>query len=209
MLYLTLESDVKDYSLNNRWTFTNSGTLGTKGWLSCWCCWTSWYINLGTSATSYLRTSSNKFTISMLVYIDGYNSSNSRLFEFAVQNTIWINMYHKSSWYLWCSPMATWIDTTTSIWLQEWVHIVLTNDNGAWKLYKNWTEIWALSWASNNWFGIWPYSYQNWCYIAASRDHTSWESLNWWLREFINENVCWSATDVSNYYTWIKNKLWI
>jgi hypothetical protein len=217
ILYLPLESDVKDYSPNNRWTFSNSWTLGTKWWVNCWYCGTSWYISLWTWAYSYLKPSTNKATYSFWAYLDWYNSYNGRFFEFAVQNQIYMSFCRNgNSWQFRCVTLDSWWDKAvnldTQIGTQQWVYITLVVENSNWYVYKNWTLIWTVTSMKNNWFGSWGRSYQQWCNIAGNRSATSSsdnESLNWWISQFIVEDKPWTAQEVANYYNQTKWNYWI
>lgn len=214
ILYLPLERDVKDYSLNDRWTFSNIWTLWQKGWVDCRYCWTTWRISLGTSASSYLETSTNQFTCSAWLYSDWQNSYNSRFLEFNVNGGIgiWIGYglanSTDSNFWTFGGSAVTFSSIATA---QTWVNLIIVNNDGSFTLYKNWQLFDTWTDNTNHWFGNGMVS-QNWCNIAWNRTSEEWvydnESLNWWIREFIWEDKARTSTDASNYYNSMKSYFW-
>jgi len=214
LLYLPLESNATDQSWNNRSTTASWITYTTNGWvMSAKNSW-SGYINLTTSAANYLLPSTWEATVNVRIYRTSNDTSkNRRIFEWEVQNKIWMHFqiltstYYPSLTTTWSSD-KWWAFGTTSIAINTWVNLCLRIKNGSAECFINWQYVWVQSNLNNNWFGAWANSSEQGCRLFANRTGTN-NQLLWAAREFIYENTYWSNTDISNYYNRSKRELWI
>lgn len=214
ILYLPLESNATDQSWNNRSTTAIWITYTNKGWVMCATNTWSGYINLTTSAANYLLPSTWEATVNVRIYRTSNDTSKNRnIFEWEVQNKIWILFQiYNSTYYL--RLITTWSTDkwgtfgTTSIAINTWVNLCLRIKNSSAECFINWQYVWVQSSLNNNWFGSRQNSSEQWCYLLANRTWTN-NQLLWAAREFIYENTYWSNENISNYYLQSKTKLWI
>ena len=84
----------------------------------------------------------------------------------------------------------------------SWHHIACTKNGNSYIMYVDAQQTSIVSssqsidWGSATQWNIW-------------RHQESWELLDWWLDEFIVENVAWSSQEVSDYYDLTKWDYWI
>lgn len=213
ILYLPLESNATDYSWNNRSTTASWLTYSTYWGVTC--AYNSWsgYINLTTSAADYLVPSSWEATANIRIYRGANETSKNRcIFEWEVQNKIWMNFNVLNSTYYpryittWSSD-KWWAFGTTSIPLNTWTNLCLRIKNGSAECFLNWQYVWVQSSLNNNWFGAWSRSDEQWCYLLTNRGANSNGVFKWGAREFIYESIYWSNENISNYYTQSRAKL--
>ena len=213
LLYLPLESDIKDYSWNNRDVSSNNWmTQSTQKWVDCYYVANSWWISLSTSASSWLKSGWNYFTLLCWVYRPTNPSWSNRSFlEFAVRNAI----YKSVSIVSWSSQIRTafnqtWTNTGLYTWNSDWCLISLTIDNWTQTIYLN-DGTSSYSWSDNNWWwGSWSSSSQQGCNLFAPRNWISnWEAFNWYVSNLIMENRAWTQQEVATYYNQTKSNYWL
>ena len=200
--YFPLESNANDYSWRTDITITNTSTNITYAelwWVKCAngngsnakiTFSPNWIINRNTDTYS---------TFSLLFYAKSYStgSSYTKIMEWAIQNTCYITANFQSA-----SPLAS-VSTN-----QRHLYTVTQNKNTQlvkayvdWVFVSQWTDTYAPRWN-------WANSYEQAQNLFCNRWWTQ-QFFNWWVREFLWENIEWTAEQVATYRTWIKKKLWI
>lgn len=200
-----MENDITDYSNYNRTTTSSGVTYTTVGWVKSAHVWTTWWISVWPER--FISASESKQTVSFLYYSTNSSTSARRiLVERRNENVSFNTFINYSStnfqfWYVWG-------DYTFPFTANSWNVITITWDSSAFKFYKNGSLVLTISWSSTPW--------RNWTYTTAKAQNVMcwkewfsyWESCNWNMRELIFENKVRTSQEVSDYYTWIKNKLW-
>ena len=184
----------------------------------------NWYIDLWTSAYSWLIPSSNEFTALFWVYCNtaiGGKNQYIQIYSWAVFNEYWVSLWRMPT--VW-GGYTTWtvLDWWAPQWWQEWAiqwtcwtqawHLVsFTIKNGVATLYKDavkdvdTTNVWFT--LPNNWFGIWGTSGQQWIKIWSSRNGG--DRLNGYLWQIVMEDVGRTDEQIANYYNQFKWNYWL
>lgn len=211
LLYLPLESNATDYSGNNRETSPSWITYTTVWWVPSAHVGSTWWITV--ISTWFIDHSTPYMTMSALCYVTSSSQSNNRyVVWWAMQNKASVEICIVRSWH-WTYPNKYLANNLCNWWdiiANQWIHIVVTGTSTQYKIYINWVlkDTQTNSSGYSRW--NWSYSYENSQTLLNARDGVSSnQALNWNTREIIFENVEWSADDVSKYYQFIKNKLWI
>ena len=204
LLYLPLEQDVSDYSLNHYATTSSWVTYTTVWWVQSVHINSTGWISLTWTAPD---ASVTEQTCSIWYYVTSQTSSSRRcLWEIAKQNVC----------YTWCvlkenstniqyTDENGWVWSWTTITANQWNNVIITCDASARKIYINWTLAWSWTWR-NRPRGNYPYSYEQSNTIFNSRDGLSASNwLRWNARELIFEDVVWDAQKVLVYYNATKN----
>jgi hypothetical protein len=108
-----------------------------------------------------------------------YNHSESLSYNKTFQASTWGASYIKSSG----------INTTS--W--QWYHIAMGFDNTYSYAYLNGQQVWKNSWWWYTWLGSVRF----------------WYAINMTVSEYIGESVCWTSTEVSDYFNQTKVKYWV
>lgn len=205
LLYLPLESDATDMSWNSRTTTTSSVTYTTVGWVTSSHVWTTWWISVWPEW--FISASESRQTISFLYY-STYSSTSARRIMFEWRNENVSFCVFTDNWSTYFKFWYVWGDYTIPFTANSWNVITITWDSSAFKFYKNGSLVTTRSWSSTPWRS-WTYTTVKAQNVMCWRDWPSyWESCNWNMRELIFENKVRTAQEVSDYYTWIKDKLW-
>ena len=126
-------------------------------------------------------------------------NSNNRRNQFVIWTTpswmeCWITTLETNSWWatqLYYNWYSGWVWSTAHSW---WLHcaIVVTNHNTI-NVYINWSLYITHSTSQGTWIlGIW---YAWW----------SWDYHNWYMSEFMVEDIARTADEISKYYNWTKS----
>ena len=211
LLYLPLENDVVDQSWKTPRTFSTSWiTFTTVWWIKSAYAWDADYIRL--TDPYPLQTDITKpITISVLLYnTTGQSSVRRCIVDFWVRNGNRLYLVYKEN----STNIQRWnqetdIYGTFTSYTSQWMHLVITGSKWWYfKMYMNWNLVTTGSSVIGNPRWYWPNSN---AYQAILQDRDNYGNNRWLkgnARELIMEQVEWSADDVSNYYTWIKAKLW-
>ena len=213
LLYLPLKSDIVDQSWQSTTrTLTSSWiSFTTAWWLNCISIWSTWWLKL--TSPYWLQSDLAKpITVSLLLYrtttaswkiLDmAAQNSNRQHFDFTSSGQLEMFVYNHNN-------DSSYAKLYANFTTYQWNHVVYTITKTASNLYVNWVLISNWQWNPTYPWWLRPYSRDNTQAIFCDRtvnQYYSW--LNWYARELIMEQVEWSADDVSNYYTWIKAKLW-
>lgn len=218
LLYLPLESDFADQSwqATTRVFSTSSLTYTTVWWVPSVHIWTTWWAKLTTPYPLIYYTETDPVTISVLVYVTSQQTSSRRVildrwatngnrFFFALE--WWTTNIRYAIDYnnVWKEVSPRWTITAN-----QRMHLALVSTTSSIKGYKNGELVWEITpWRANPW-GYRSNNYDNTQWIFCTRDVNSYtDGLNWNARELIIEQKEWTADNVSQYYSFIKNKLWI
>lgn len=177
---------------NKLWRITNLSWTFTNYTFNVWCkiSWT------GTWQEIFDCYNWNGSVVANSAYF-GYNSSEVSQSDFFYQRRPWGWTANYGKVY-WTSNRST----------NTWYNVCLTSTSSWIKIFLNWTEIangnttWAIvaeSWHNSLW----------WRYDNSTSPAQNKNFFNWYLSEFIFENKTWTATEVLNYYNWIKSNYWL
>jgi len=217
LLYLPLESDIKDYSWNNRDVSTNSWMTQSTVWgKACYVVGNTGWINLWTSAASWIK-STNQYTFLLWIYVSNTSSPNRCYMEWNVYNSLrlylgreyntkkprflnTINMYDS----------LTVMDNSAGD--NQWSLICFTLDNWTSNFYINWVKDshYPKTWLDNNWFWkSWITSEQR-IWLFNTRDGLSSNgAANCAVSNCIMESVARTAQEVADYYNLTKSNYWL
>lgn len=220
LLWLPLNSTdlLADKSWNNRDTSTNSGmTLSTQQWVSCYKVWTTWGINLGTSAVSRIRPSTNEFTFNLRIYVDNTTSPNRCYFEWAIYNQYRLYLgreYNtkKPRFLVKKNNSDVMTVMNNAAWNNKWSLITFTINNWTVNFYIDWVldSHFPITWVDNNWFGTWTSTSEQWIWLFNIRDWlSSWSAANCYVSNCIMEDKSRTAQEISDYFNTIKADYWL
>jgi hypothetical protein len=213
LVYYPLETNVNDYSWNNRNLTNNWITFSDWVWVFDWNA-------IGTYTNNSLWNNLTAFTYSVFAnpsQITTWTSyeeetiTNINIFMKIFQNNAaWT--YDKALWFCQASQAeayiyewwrkeiyATWVSTN------DWCYLTFTRDWTNMKLYKNWVLASSTActstyiWYTQATLGIW-------------NDITSWWHIKKYygkLSKVIVENKAWTATEIRNYFRQNKAQYWI
>ena len=214
LLYLPLESDIKDYSWNNRDVSTNSWMTQSTVWgKACYVVGNTWWINLWTWALSWIKPSTNQFTFSLRINVSSTSSPNRCYFEWAVYNQYRLYLgreYNtKKPRFLVIKNNA---DNMTvmnnAAWDNQWSLITFTINDGTVNFYINWVKDshYPITWVDNHWFGTRTSTSEQWIWLFNIRDWLSSNgAANCAVSNCIMESVARTAQEVANYYNQTKS----
>lgn len=184
----------------------------------------NWYIDLWTSATSWLIPSSKEFTALFRVYCNtaiGGQNQYILIYNWAVMGE-----YNISLWWMplawWWYPNWTvmnWWDSWSSdnwaiqwtCWTQAWHLVSFTVKNGVVTLYKDavkdvdTTNVWFT--LPNDWFGLWHETSQQWIKIFSSRN--GYDRLDGYVWQVVFEDVGRADQQIADYYNQFKWNYWL
>lgn len=214
LLYLPLESDIVDKSWKSWRTFTTNWlTYTTVWWVQSVHIWSTGWIKLTTPYPLVPKTDTYPCTVSVFVYITNTSTNRSILdmaatnwnrqgLGFDTSNKLYMSVYNDIN-------DSNYVKLETTLVPSQWNNIIYTITKTSSKLYVNWVLV--ASWVGNTNYPRWnwPYSHDNTQWIFCVRDVNNYGRwLDWNARELIMEKVEWSAQEVADYYTTIKDKLW-
>ena len=194
--YYPLDSTntVNDMSWNWKTMTNNWATFGTYAGVSCMNT-QSWYLK----RTSCIFTGTWTFTMNFWAY--RYYDSND--YENAIM--IWASSGDNSlgAWvyndkvytFWWNGDHNSWYTMNTG----KWYNIVVTRTSNTWTIYVDGVSRWSWTVSFNP--TSWVTTIGSWFDGGSKRP--------WYLSEMIMENVCWTSTEVSNYFNNTKSKYWI
>lgn len=214
LLYIPMDtaSGTTDQSSYHR-TYTVSWlTHITLDGVDCYQTSSSSYINLWTSAASWLVPSSKEFTAHFWINTNGYTSTQS-VFQWAVQGSYFtaINIRDTDKVRLgWGTPgIEEWnFLSDNAISRNAWHLLSFTIGNWIDKLYVDGVlQSNTKSWWTNDGFWAWHVSSQNGIYILADRAHG--ENFRWYVWQIVMEDIERTAQEISDYYDLTKWNYWL
>lgn len=194
-LYRPLVSDANDTSGNNRnWTINGSLT------------WNNWAVfNANAQISTWLSIMPSNFTISIWVNKASAGSEDTLFARWGGWDRYRFWMYFNSSKNLYVYQCTAYNDgrwvLVGNYGYGTWKNVVFTRSSGnEIKVYVDGSYVVNADyayWTDGTWYlGIWWWT-------------DSQGNFHWTLKDFIIENVVWSASDVSNYYNQTKWDYWI
>ena len=196
LLYMPLNSDLRDLSSYNRTASITNGTISysTIWWVNCAYPTSTWRINI--PMTDFNNTA---YTESIWVY--------------ATWNTTWKYIFgNKNSGWSYIDVTFVTNDSNGNKLAHYW-----NGDHFSNTVYTTWewklitvTKSWNTVKMYQNWVQFYTYSYSGSSYTFSSIDLFSrsdyWQQRPWYAADFVVEKVCWTDDEVLNYYNSTKSK---
>ena len=211
LLYLPLESDIADYSWNNRDVSTNSWMTQSTVWgKACYVVGNKGGINLWTWALSWIKPSTNQFTFNLWIYVSSTSSPNRCYFEWAIyqQYRLYLGRVYSTKeprFLVIRSGSDRMTVMNNSAWDNKWSLITFTINDGTVNFYIDGVKDsnYPIMWVDNHWFwefgGSSPSEQRIWLFNTRNGLNSS-DAANCAVSSCIMESVARTDQQILDYY---------